>query len=215
MRLCRERFALATQLLRKSLCSITRNIKYMVTTLAIARHTFTVEQYYQMAEVGILDITKGTELIEGEIVDMSPMGRLHAACIAKATRSLIRLLPDTTDVRVQLPINLSNRSEPQPDLAIVHYREDYYASGHPQSNDILLLIEVSDSTLKYDREVKLPLYARSSIPEVWIVNLEEQILEVYRQPIENGYGMVQYYRQGEIVKLLMEEEIAIAVNQIL
>jgi len=185
----------------------------METTLAIARHTFTVEQYYQMAEVGILDITKGTELIEGEIVDMSPMGRLHAACIAKATRSLSRLLPDITDVRVQLPINLSNRSEPQPDLAIMNYREDYYASGHPQSSDILLLIEVSDSTLKYDREVKLPLYARSGIPEVWIVNLEAQILEVYRQPIENSYRVVQYYRQEELVKLLIQEEIA--VNQIL
>ena len=114
-------------------------------------------------------------------------------------------------MRVQLPINLSNRSEPQPDLAIMNYREDYYASGHPQSNDILLLIEVSD--LKYDREVKLPLYARAGIPEVWIVNLEAQILEVYRQPIENSYRVVQYYRQEELVKLLIQEEIA--VNQIL
>jgi Uma2 family endonuclease len=187
----------------------------MVTTLAIARHTFTVEQYYQMAEVGILDITKRTELIEGEIVDMSLMGRLDAACIAKATRSLIRLLPDTADVRVQLPINLSDRSEPQPDLAIVHYREDYYALGHPQKNDILLLIEVSDSTLKYDREVKLPLYAKSSIPEVWIVNLGEQIVEVYRQPCGDVYGVMQLYLRGEVVKLGVGQDIAIAINQIL
>lgn len=187
----------------------------MVTTLAIARHSFTVEQYYQMAEVGILDITKGTELIEGEIVDMSPMGRLHAACIAKATRSLIRILPEMTDVRVQLPINLSDRSEPQPDLALVYYREDYYASGHPQSNDILLLIEVSDSTLKYDREVKLPLYAKSGIPEVWIVNLGEQIVEVYRQPCGDAYGVVQHYQRGEVVKFSIGEDIAIAINQIL
>lgn len=187
----------------------------MVTTLAIARHTFTVEQYYQMAEVGILDVTKGTELIEGEIIDMSPMGRLHAACIAKATRSLICLLPDTADVRVQLPINLSDRSEPQPDLAIVRYRDDYYASGHPQSNDILLLMEVSDSTLKYDREVKLPLYARSSIPEVWIVNLGEQIVEVYRQPCGDTYGVVQYYQRGEVVKFGIGTDIAIAFGQIL
>jgi Uma2 family endonuclease len=192
----------------------------MVTTFAaepnlkgIAKHTFTVEQYYQMAEVGILDITKGTELIEGEIIDMSPMGRLHAACIAKATRSLIRLLPDSMDLRVQLPIRLSDRSEPQPDLAIVRYREDYYASGHPQDHDILFLIEVSDSTLKYDREVKLPLYAKHGIPEVWIANLEEQLLEVYRQLGENGYEMVQNYQKGEVVKFGAGEKIAI--NQIL
>ncbi|MEE3716242.1 Uma2 family endonuclease [Tumidithrix elongata RA019] len=194
----------------------------MVTTSAtesilkgIARHTFTVEQYYQMAEVGILDITKGTELIEGEIIDMSPMGRLHAACIAKATRLLIRLLPDSLDVRVQLPIHLSNLSEPQPDLAIVRYREDYYASGHPQHNDILLLIEVSDSTLKYDREVKLPLYAKYDIPEVWIVNLEDRLLEVYRQVGENGYEIVRDYQRGEVVNFGAAEKIAIAINQIL
>ena len=98
------------------------------------------------------------------------------------------------------PLNISKKSEPQPDLEIVHYREDYYASGHRQSNDILLLIEVSDSTSKCDHEVKLPLYARSSIPEVWIVSLEEQILEAYRRPCEDTYGVMQYYQRGEVVK---------------
>ena len=179
------------------------------------KHRFTIEQYYKMGEVGILGIEQRTELIEGEIIEMSPIGAKHAACLSK----LADLLRDRTRnlvlVRQQNPIQLSDRSEPQPDIAVVKKRQDYYLESHPIPTEIFLLIEVADSTLKYDRDVKVPLYAKAGIPELWIANLEAQVFEVYRQPSETGYKQVQIYGKGEVINLQILPDVAISVDDIM
>ena len=179
------------------------------------KHRFTVEQYYKMAEVGILGVEQRTELIEGEVIEMSPIGAKHSACLSKLADVLRDRTRKRALVRQQNPICLSDRSEPQPDVAVVKERQDYYAESHPLPSEIILLIEVSDSTLKYDRDVKIPLYAKVGISELWIANLEAQVFEVYRQPSETGYQQVQIYGKGEVINLQMLPDVAIAVNEIM
>jgi Uma2 family endonuclease len=155
--------------------------------LEIKRKLFTVGEYHQMAAAGILTEDAHVELIEGEIVEMSPIGVRHAACVNRLTALFSFKFRRRAIVSVQNPIELDEHNEPEPDIAILRYREDYYAAMAPTGEDVLLLIEVSDSTLGYDRTRKLPLYAEAGIPEVWIVNLIDQLVEVYRQPAKNGY----------------------------
>jgi len=181
---------------------------------APTKHRFTVGQYYKMAAVGILDVEQRTELIDGEIIEMSPIGTKHAACLSKLADLLRDRTRNLAAVRQQNPIRLSDRSEPQPDIVLVSDRQDYYAEYHPIPSEIFLLIEVSDSTLKYDREVKALLYAKAGIPELWIANLEAQVFEVYRQPSETGYENVQIYGKGEIINLQILPDVAIAVDDI-
>jgi len=179
------------------------------------KHRFTVGQYYQIAEIGILGIEQRTELIDGEIIEMSPIGVKHAGSINRLNRVFANLVGDNAIISIQNSIQLNNYSEPQPDLAILRWREDYYTESLPIISEILLLIEVSDSTLKYDREVKSLLYAKAGIPELWIANLETQVFEVYRQPSETGYQEVQTYGKGEVISLQMLTDITIAVDDIM
>ena len=151
------------------------------------RHRLTVDQYYRMAEAGILKEDDRVELIEGEIIDMPPIGIDHAYFVNRLTSLFIQSVGLQANVSSQNPIRLNSRSEPQPDIALLRYREDFYRHTRPGPKDILLLVEVSDTTLRYDTEVKLPLYARHEIPEVWIVDLEHQRLEVFRRPEEGVY----------------------------
>ena len=134
-----------------------------------------------MGEVGLLEEDDRVELIDGRILRMAPIGSRHSAYVALLHRAF-RPVEDRAIVRVQDPIVLDEETEPQPDIAVVRFKPDLYADAHPRPEDVLLLIEVSDTSLEMDREVKLPLYAASAIPEVWIVNLVEEIVEVYRDP---------------------------------
>ena len=118
-------------------------------------------------------------------------------------------------IRVQDPIRLGNFSAPQPDILIAHRRDDRYAGGHPEPEDVLLLIEVFESSLSYDREVKLPLYARAGIPEVWLVALLPQVIEVYRAPSEDGFGEKHTLRRDETIVPLLLPAVKLAVEQIL
>jgi Uma2 family endonuclease len=152
------------------------------------RHRLTVEEYYQMAEVGLLAPDARVELIDGEIVDMAPIGSRHAAAVSLLAERLIRGVGEAAIVWIQSPVRLDARSEPQPDLALLHPRGDRYAGGHPGPADVLLLIEVSDATLRYDREIKTGLYARHGVPEVWVVDLPNGRLHVLREPREGGYA---------------------------
>ena len=154
-----------------------------------------------MAKVGILNQNDRLELIAGKIIEMSPIGSEHAACVDKMVATFNKLDHPTILVRGQNPVRLSDYSEPEPDIAIVKYNAAYYANYHPSAEETLLIIEVSDSSLDYDREVKLPLYASSKIPEYWIVNLEKKEIEVYRSPIDDGYRHKALYR--------LEDEITI------
>ena len=189
----------------------------MVTTTRLTNPTkyrLTVEQYYKMAEVGILGTEQRTELIEGEIIEMSAIGTKHAICVSNLSELLTLRTIQIAHVRQQNPVHLSDHSEPQPDIALVKRPSNLYVDCHPTCEDIFLLIEVSDSTLKYDREIKIPLYAKAGIPEVWIANIEAQIFEVYRLPSQDGYQKIQSYSKGEVIQIELLADISIAVDDI-
>ncbi len=151
------------------------------------RHRITVEQFHHMGEAGIFHEDDRVELIEGEIIDMPPLGTQHTS-VVKRLNSIFSLQAGMKAIiSVQDPIHLESDSEPQPDIALLRYREDFYRHAHPKPEDIILLVEVADTSLRYDKEVKLPLYARHGIPEVWIVDLEHQRLEIYRHPAGESY----------------------------
>jgi Uma2 family endonuclease len=140
-----------------------------------------------MITAGILAEDDRVELIEGEIVCMSPIGTRHSACIDRLTMLFARRLGRRAIVRVQSPITLDDQSEPQPDVTVLKPRDDFYATRHPGPKDVLLLVEVADSSLEYDRGVKVPLYARAGIQEVWTVDVIQRSIEVSRRPTLRGY----------------------------
>jgi len=162
----------------------------MSTTLQ--RRLFTAEEYHKMAESGILP-EKGVELLCGEIIDMSPIGSKHAAVVAVLTRLFSQQLGEEYLLWTQNPIRTDGQSEPEPDLAVLTFREDFYASGLPTPADVGLLIEVSGASLAYDRQVKIPHYAGSGIPECWLVDLEADRIERYRQPVSGKYREVDVF----------------------
>jgi Uma2 family endonuclease len=143
-----------------------------------------------MAEVGILDQEARVELIEGDIIDMAPPGSSHAAAVHYLTEVLMHAVQSRANVLVQNPVTLSDFSEPQPDVALLRRRDDFYRERHPRADDVLLLIEVAATSLKFDRETKLPLYARHWIPEFWLVDLASRRLTRYRAPQQSSYALV-------------------------
>ncbi len=151
------------------------------------RHRLTVDDYYRMAEVGILDHESRVELIDGEIIDMAPPGSAHAATVLYLTQVLVRAVGDRALVLAQNPVRFSKYSEPQPDLALLLPRDDFYRERHPQPADVLLIVEIAATSLRFDRETKLPLYAKHGVPEVWILDLDAKQLEIYREPSAAGY----------------------------
>ena len=152
------------------------------------RHRITVNEYHRMAEVGLLAPDARVELIEGEIIDMAPIGKEHTSVVDQLTRLLVRGVGDDAIVRVQGSIRLSQISEPEPDVVLLKPRPDFYRSEFASGADSLLVIEVSDTTLRYDRDVKVPFYARHGVPEVWIVDLQNDRLLVYGSPGDGAYA---------------------------
>jgi Uma2 family endonuclease len=152
------------------------------------RHRITVEDYYRMAETGVLAPDARVELIEGEIIDMPPIGSIHGSVVDKLALWLIRALGDRAIVRVQGAVRLSDISEPEPDLAVLEQRTDFYHRAQPNGSETLLVIEVSDSTLRYDRDVKVPLYARHGVRETWIVDIPHSQLLCYSAPANGRYA---------------------------
>jgi Uma2 family endonuclease len=168
-----------------------------------------------MIESGILTENDRVELIAGEIVEMAAIGRRHAACVRRLDNLFSQRLSGEALVDTQNPIQLNDNSEPQPDVVLLKPRDDFYESGHPQTSDIFLLIEVADATIKYDREVKVPLYAKDNILEVWLVDINEQIVEVYREPTSDGYRNIQQFISGQTLSIQAFPEIKITVNDVL
>jgi Uma2 family endonuclease len=154
------------------------------------RHRFTVADYYKMAEAGILHEDDRVELIDGEIVEMAAIGPRHAACVARLTYVFGEGLRGRAIVWVQNPLHLGEYNEPEPDLVLARYRADFYASAHPGPEDALLVVEVADSSLLYDRTTKLPLYAQAGVPESWLVDLVHRRVHVHRDPARDGYRTV-------------------------
>jgi len=160
------------------------------------RRLFTVGDYYRMAETCILSANDRVELISGEIVEMSPIGSRHAACVKRLVHWLSAALGEQAVLSVQNPVRLDDFSEPEPDVSVLRPRADFYAAAHPGPEDVLWLIEVSDSSLVFDRRVKLPLYAAHGIPEVWVVSLVEDLVEVFRNPSAKKYAQSRKLRRG-------------------
>jgi Uma2 family endonuclease len=154
------------------------------------RHRYTVVDYYRMAEVGILAPDARVELIDGEILDMAPIGSVHAGTVEQLAEALRRAVGARAWVRTQNPLRLDDHSEPQPDVSLLKARADFYKSRHPRPADTLLVIEVADTSLRFDRERKIPLYAQHGIPEAWLVDLQAKRLVRYRNPEHGVYASV-------------------------
>jgi Uma2 family endonuclease len=182
---------------------------------AARRRRFTTDEYHAMAEAGVLAEDERVELIAGEIVRMMPIGSQHAGCVRELNRQLSRGLGDRALLAVQDPIVLDDASEPEPDIAVLRFREDNYRSLHPKPADVLLIIEVADTSADYDRNVKLPLYAQAGIPEAWLVRLREACIEIHRNPGTTGYQEMRTLRSGDIVAPLAFPELELAVAGIL
>jgi Uma2 family endonuclease len=173
-----------------------------------ARHRWTVREFQRMGETGFLDPKARLELIEGELFEMAPIGSFHAGTVGILTRLLVRTVANAAFVHIQSPVVLDEHSEPQPDIALLRPHSDYYLKEHPRAEDVLLLIEVSDSTVRFDRKTKIPLYARHGIPEVWlVVGPRRRHIEVYRelQPDRGGYQTRLQVREGGLVPVLLPE----------
>jgi Uma2 family endonuclease len=180
-----------------------------------ARRQFTVAEYYQMGRVGILTEDDRVELIEGEIIEMPPIGGRHSSCVNRLNELFVTAVGSLALVTVQNPLRLDGRSEPVPDVMIVNRRTDFYEAGHPAPEDVLLLVEVSDSTIGYDRRVKLPLYAQYGVPEVWIVDLDRGVIRVHLDPMPDGYRVVRTRRRGDRLAPAAFPDLVFAVDDIL
>ncbi|MCL6500075.1 MAG: Uma2 family endonuclease [Firmicutes bacterium] len=167
-----------------------------------------------MGRAGILREDERLELIGGEIIEMAAIGSRHAACVGFFLDWLVRHLPMTAAVRVQDPIRLPPGSEPEPDIAVVRRRADFYATAHPGPDDVLLLIEVADTSLTYDRDVKMPLYAAAGIPELWLVDLTQDRVEVFRDPVDGHYRSVKVLARGDILTPTAFPDLAIPCDEI-
>lgn len=175
---------------------------------------FTVDEYERMVEVGILDADSRVELLDGEIVEMSPIKPLHASVTDRMNRLLVLRLGETALVRVANPLRLVPRSEPEPDLNVVRYRCDYYAEAHPTAADTFVVIEVSDSSLRMDLRVKIPIYAQQGIPEVWVVDIDGKRILVHTEPIDGGYRKVRTAHVGDVLTPLELPKLNITVKEI-
>ena len=164
--------------------------------LAASPRRFTVEEYHRLAEVGVLHEDDRVELLNGVIVNMMPIGPFHGGSVNRLNHMFERLSRDRWVTSVQNPVQIGEHNEPQPDLMLLRPRDDFYVSSHAQPADVLLLIEVSDSTLLIDRDDKLPIYAAAGIVEVWIVNLSERVVEVYSSPANGAYAKVRRVEPG-------------------
>jgi Uma2 family endonuclease len=184
-------------------------------TLELTRHCFTISDYDRMIEAGILDEDDRVELIEGEIIEMTPIGHRHAACVKRLNLLLGRTLGADATIGVQDPIQLGDRSEPQPDISALRPSPNFYASAHPTTEDIFLLIEVAESSATLNRQVKVPLYARHAVAEVWLVDLDDNSVTVYRDPTPTGYISVRVTRRGETPTMQAFPRREIAVSDIL
>jgi Uma2 family endonuclease len=179
------------------------------------RRRFTVDEYERMIAAGILVEDERLELIEGEILWMAPIGGRHAALVDRLLRRFTALPADLVQVRVQSPIRLPPDSEPEPDLALLRPRPDFYEAAHPGPEDVLLVIEIADTTLAYDRGAKIPMYARAGIPEAWLFDLAARALLVHREPRGGVYRTVRVLRGDDTIAPLAFPQFVLRVGDLL
>lgn len=179
----------------------------------VSHHRFTVDEYEQMVEVGILTEDDHVELIHGEIIAMSPIGPRHVDSVAILSRLLTFAAPGDVLVLVQSPIRLPDTTEPEPDIALVRFAR--YRRALPEPSDIFALIEVSDTTRDYDRNTKLPLYAAAGIPEAWIVDIAADRIERHTEPAADGYQLIRHFGRGAVVESVIIPTLTIPVDEVL
>jgi len=179
------------------------------------QHRFSVTDYYRMAESGVLGPDARVELLEGRIVEMSPIGSFHGGVVNRLGRRLQLAAKGRWLVSVQNPLRLDNHSEPEPDMMLLRPAPDDYISRHPQPEDVFLLSEVSDTTLDYDRVEKLPANGRAGVIEVWIVDLTDATIEVYREPHFRGYASKKVLRAGDSAEPQAFPEVVVEVGELL
>ena len=168
-----------------------------------------------MAETGVLRPDARVELLNGEIIDMSPIGPFHGGVVGRLTRLFTKLSRDRWLVWPQNPLRLDGHSEPEPDVMLLKPSPDDYTSGHPRAEDVFLLVEVSDASLTTDVEKKLPAYGRAGVTEVWIVNLNEATIETYREPHFGGYSSKTVLRMGDQARPLAFPDAVVDVAELL
>ncbi len=181
----------------------------------IKRRQISVDEYYRMAEVGLIGPDERVELIEGEIIDMAPIGSDHASFVIQLNGLLVKAVQDKGFVSVQNPIRLSNRSEPEPDFAVLKPRADFYRKQLPIAADTLLVVEVCNTSERYDREIKLPLYASHGIPEAWIISIEHKTLSIYRTPTDDRYQYEQTTDAPGMITLFAVPEVSVDLGTLL
>ena len=186
-----------------------------VTSVEVTRHSFTVAEYERMGRFGIFPVDVRVELVNGEIIELSPIRERHAACVAVLTQLITLRLRLSALVWAQNPLVLDDYSEPQPDLAVLNPRADNYRTSKPKPDVVLVVIEVSDTTLEYDREVKVPLYAAAGIPEAWVVNLPEECIEVYSDPAGGAYRTARSYARGQKLQAHTLAPLRLPVSKVL
>jgi Uma2 family endonuclease len=184
--------------------------------VVLKTHRFTVDEYHRMGEVGIFSEDDRVELLAGEIIEMSPIGPLHAGTVGRLTALFTSRLGGEVIVWVQNPLLLRTEdSEPQPDVVLLRPRSDFYTQAHPEGQDVYLVIEVADTSAAADREVKFPIYARAGVPEAWLLNMSAQRLEVHRHPTSDGYQDVSILQRGEWVAPQAFPDLVLTVDALL
>lgn len=178
------------------------------------RLRFSVDEYYKMIELGILKNYEKAEIIDGELIKKMTIGDRHALVVDLLNEFFIKNVSDKIRVRSQNPLRISDFTEPEPDIVLADLTK-YDGKRHPRPAEVILVVEVSDATLKYDRETKLALYAEAEIPEVWIVNLKNDIVEVHQKPSVGIYQLAQIYKRGEKVKSAVLPHLEIEADKIL
>ena len=184
-------------------------------SVQLNRRRFTVAEYERMGQIGIFSEDDRVELVCGEIIAMPPIGERHAACVDFLTQLITLRLRRSAIVRVQSSVRLDEHSQPQPDITILKRRDDFYRHAHPGPEDILLIVEVADTTLEYDMKVKVPLYARAGIPETWLVNLRGGRIKAYADPAKGSYQMITSYARGEEVQSRSLAALRVSVAEVL
>jgi len=175
---------------------------------------FTVDSYHRLAELGILHEDDRVELVAGQVLEMPPIGDRHASCVRRLINLFAPNLRDVAVLDAQNPVVLGTHDAPQPDLTLLHRRPGGYAT-HPRAGDVLLVVEVADTSLSYDREIKMPRYAAAGIPEAWLVDLVGDAVSVCRRPGSNGYGETVTVTRGDTLRPLLLPGVAVAVDEIL
>jgi len=176
---------------------------------------FTIDEYYGMAKAGILRPGERVELIDGEIFQMTPIENRHLGCVNRATRLFVAAFLGRAVVSVQHPVQLTNYTEPQPDVAVLKFRTDDYSGKKPEAEDTILILEVSDTTLRFDRKIKMPRYAAAGISEMWIANLEDNELLVYRDPEGDTFRTALTLHRGDSLSVVAFPDAVFSVDELL